>query len=188
MANAFVPNSEFMTSQALFNTKIKEQWPNYKIELDKLIEPILWIENSSKLIEVLNILKDEYEFDFLSDITAYDNEDEQDGQQRFILVYQLYSITHKTRIRIKCPIDIDTQAHSIVGVWPAANWLEREVYDMFGITFLDHPKMERILMDKRFTGYPLRKEYPIKLRESFSDNVKINLPLNNLSTSKNLEQ
>ncbi len=175
MANANVPNSEFITAQVLLNTQLKEKWPTLKLEIDKLGEPILWCENSTAVLETLIELKSNYTFDYLSDITAYDNEDGIDGEKRFILVYQIYSLTNRTRIRIKCAVEMDEEAQSIVGVWPAADWLEREVYDMFGIKFKDHPNMVRIMMDDRFTGFPLRKEYPIKLREPFSDNMKINL-------------
>lgn len=175
MANAYVSNSEFLKAQILFNATLKEQWKSSKMDLDKLEEPVLWCDSSDDVVEVILKLRNEFAFDFLSDVTAYDNEDEIDGAKRFVLVYQLYSITNKTRIRIKCLIDIHQEAQSIIKFWPAANWLEREVYDMYGIKFKDHPNMMRILMDERFTGHPLRKEYPIKLREPFSDNVKINL-------------
>lgn len=175
MANANVPNSLFITTQALLNEQLKQKWPSIKLEIDKLNEPILWCESPSSILELISQLRSNFAFDFLSDVTAYDNEDEIDGAKRFILVYQFYSITHKTRIRLKCAVAMDAEAQSIVSLWPAANWLEREVFDMYGIKFKGHPNMIRILMDERFTGFPLRKEYPIKLREPFADNVKISL-------------
>lgn len=177
MANANVPNSEFITSQQKFNADLKVRWSDHKIEIDKLDEPIFWLTSPFEVLEIIAILKQEFAFDFLSDVTAYDNEDQIDGDKRFVLVYQLYSIAHKTRIRLKCLVDLDQQAQSIISLWPAANWLEREVFDMYGITFKDHPNLKRILMDERFVGHPLRKEFPIKYREPFADNVRIDLPL-----------
>jgi len=172
-----IPHAGFVSAQQNFNAQIKEQFQQYKTEIDKLSEIILWLNTPEEILDVLQILKKDHAFDFLSDVTAYDNEDQEDGDKRFVIVYQLYSITHKVRIRIKVLVDIDQQAQSIVSVWPAANWLEREVFDMYGITFKDHPNLKRILMDERFTGHPLRKEFPIKFREPFADNVRINLPM-----------
>ncbi len=175
MANANIPNSEFITAQNTFNEQLKAKYSSLKVEIDKLGEPILWLDTPTSVLEILEELRLNFAFDFLSDVTAYDNEDEIDGAKRFILVYQFYSLDNKTRIRLKCPVAIDEEAQSIVAAWPAANWLEREVFDMYGIKFKDHPNMVRIMMDDRFTGFPLRKEYPIKLREPFADNMKITL-------------
>jgi NADH-quinone oxidoreductase subunit C len=177
VANSNVVNAEFISAQKIFNAQIKERFTSHKTEEDKLEEIILWLKSPEEILEIIKILKQEFTFDFLSDITAYDNEDQEDGDKRFVVVYQIYSISKKIRIRIKCLVGIDEAAQSIVGLWPAANWLEREVYDMYGIHFKDHPNMKRILMDERFVGHPLRKEFPIKFREPFADNVRINLPL-----------
>ena len=121
------------------------------------------------------MLDESTKVDFLSDLTAYDNEDGEDGDKRFVLVYNLYSTELHTRIRVKCLVGITEQANSIVDLFLGANWLEREVYDMYGITFKNHPNMRRILMDERFAGHPLRKEYPIKQRQPFSDNIRLHL-------------
>ena len=124
------------------------------------------------------MVDDVFKMDFLSDLTAYDNKDHEDGQKRFVLVYQQYSTTLHVRVRIKCLLNEDEQALTITDVFTGANWLEREVFDMFGITFKGHPNMRRILMDERFTGHPLRKEYPIKQREPFQDNIAFHLGAN----------
>jgi len=151
---------------------------NVKIESDKAKEPILWASSSDELLKILDILKSNsiFQFDFLSDITAYDNVDKKDGPKRFVLVYQLFSTIFHTRMRVKIQVDTHESVSSLVNLWPSANWAEREVFDMYGITFLGHPNLKRILMDDRFTGFPLRKEYPIKQREPFSTNVEIFLP------------
>lgn len=164
-------------NNAELNLKLNERFSKLKISKDTLGENVLWCEKPGDILELLGQLGREFNFTYLSDLTAYDNSDNKDGDKRFIVVYQLYSLESKLRLRIKCGVDIDEHATSITTLMPAANWLEREVFDMYGIHFDGHPNLERILMDKRFTGHPLRKEYPIKLREPFADNVKINLPL-----------
>lgn len=188
MANSHVPNSAFISAQQVFNAQIKDCFSTtHHLEEDTLEEIILWLKHPSEIIEKLKMLRSEFSFDFLSDITAYDNEDQADGDKRFVLVYQLYSISKKIRIRLKSLVDLNETAQSITSIWPAANWLEREVFDMYGITFKDHPNMTRILMDERFVGHPLRKEFPIKFREPFADNVKISVPLQSDSNSINRE-
>ncbi len=150
---------------------LQQAFPNFRIEQDKAGEVVLWIPTTSDLIPTLQRVKDDREFDLnlLSDITAYDNIDHKDGPLRFILVYQLYSIAKHHRLRIKLAIDEGVQAPTATGVWPAADWLERETFDMFGVRFAGHPDLRRILMDERFQGFPLRKEYDLKDRQPFPD-------------------
>jgi NADH-quinone oxidoreductase subunit C len=85
---------------------------------------------------------------------------------RFVVVYHFFSTTHKHRLRLVVPVaDADPRLDSLSDLWPAANWLEREVWDMFGIQFSGHPDMRRILMYEGFEGYPLRKDYPVNKRQ-----------------------
>jgi NADH-quinone oxidoreductase subunit C len=81
------------------------------------------------------------------------------GQSRFVVVYHLFSMVHKHRLRLLAEVD------SVTPLWPAANWLEREVWDMFGIRFRGHPDLKRILMYEGFEGHPLRKDYPVRKRQ-----------------------
>lgn len=81
--------------------------------------------------------------------------------KRFDVVYHLLSLHRNQRIRVKIETDEATPVPSAVGVWPAANWFEREAFDMYGIQFSDHPDLRRILTDYGFTGYPLRKDFPL---------------------------
>ena len=116
-------------------------------------------------LEILRRLRDEpaFAFNFLMDVTAVDYL----GQQpRFEVVYHLYSLTHnfRTRAKIRVP-EADPWVHSLVPLWKAANWLEREVWDMFGIRFLGHPDLRRILLYEEFVGHPLRKDYPVDKRQ-----------------------
>lgn len=88
------------------------------------------------------------------------------GQSRFAVVYHFYSTTHKHRLRLVVPVEEDVaQLDSLTALWPGANWLEREVWDMFGIRFRGHPDLKRILMYEGFEGHPLRKDYPVKKRQ-----------------------
>lgn len=160
------------------NEHIKSLLANYKIDFDKNNEPVIWLNQGSELHPIIRQLKQDnsVKIDRLSDLTAYDNIDELDGPKRFVVVYQLYSEDHGIRVRIKLPLNEEEVAPTIVDIWPAANWLERETYDLFGVKFLGHPDLRRIMLDERFEGHPLRKEYGLKERQQFADNLPISLP------------
>jgi NADH-quinone oxidoreductase subunit C len=107
-------------------------------------------------------------FDVLMDLTAVDYlkyPGREDGP-RFEVVYHLYSLAHNQRLRLKVRVDEDDAVvPSAVGLWPIADWLEREVWDMFGVRFEGHPNLRRLLMYESFVGHPLRKDYPINRRQ-----------------------
>src|SRR5436190_6940025 len=107
-------------------------------------------------IAVLEYLKLEADFDYLVDITAVDWPQR---PERFDVVYILYSFSRNTRVRVKTYIADGYKPETAVGVHLAANWLEREVFDMFGIEFAGHPDMRRMLLPEEWVGYPLRKDY-----------------------------
>jgi NADH-quinone oxidoreductase subunit C len=109
-------------------------------------------------ISVLEYLKLEADFDYLVDITAVDWPKRAD---RFDLIYIVYSFSRNERVRIKTFIPDGFKPETAVGVHLTANWLEREVFDMFGIEFAGHPDMRRILMPDEWQGHPLRKDYSI---------------------------
>ncbi len=100
------------------------------------------------------------EFDFLSDVTAVDWGLE--AEPRFEVVYHLYSIKHRHRIRMKVPVAEGTGVPTVSKIWKTANWHERETYDMFGIRFDNHPDLRRILMPDDYEGHPLRKDFPLR--------------------------
>jgi NADH-quinone oxidoreductase subunit C len=118
-----------------------------------------------RILDVLRFLRDDpdLEFDMLMDVTAVDYL----GQEpRFELVYHLYASTVHHRVRIKARVsEADAEIDSAVSLWPSANWLEREVYDMYGIRFRDHPDLRRLLLYDEFEGHPLRKDYPKEKRQ-----------------------
>jgi NADH-quinone oxidoreductase subunit C len=98
-------------------------------------------------------------FDFCSDVTA---SDWPQRPQRFDVVYTLYSIRDRRRLRVKVRAAEREPVPSVCGIWPSANWLEREVYDMFGVALTGHPDLRRILMPEDWQGYPQRKDYPLE--------------------------
>ena len=110
------------------------------------------------VVPILEYLKLEADFDYLVDITAVDWPKR---PERFDLVYIVYSFPRNERVRIKTYIPDGYQPETAVGVHLTANWLEREVFDMFGIEFAGHPDLRRILMPEEWQGYPLRKDYSI---------------------------
>ena len=117
--------------------------------------------------EIMRFLRDDKRTDFkmLSDLTAVDRL-KLNIQPRFQMVYHLYSLRLKHRLRIKVNVsEKDLMVPSLVPVWPVANWFEREVWDMFGIRFSGHPNLKRILMYEEFKGHPLRKDYPVNARQ-----------------------
>jgi len=88
------------------------------------------------------------------------------GEVRFVVVYHFYSLEHKHRLRLLVPVEeAETELDSLTSLWPGADWLEREVWDMFGLRFRGHPDLKRILMYKEFKGHPLRKDYPVNKRQ-----------------------
>lgn len=116
--------------------------------------------NAADLREVAKFCRDELAFDYLVDITSIDNFGE---EPRFELVYELYSMTLAVHLRLKCAISEDTaEAPTIHDIWPTANWHEREIFDMMGIKFANHPDLRRILMWDGYPYYPLRKEFPVE--------------------------
>jgi len=107
-------------------------------------------------------------FDLLVDVTAVDYlkfPGREDGP-RFEVVYHLYSTGHNHRVRLKVRVEEDdARLPTAIGLWPIADWLEREVWDMFGIRFEGHPDLRRLLLYEEFVGHPLRKDYPINRRQ-----------------------
>jgi NADH-quinone oxidoreductase subunit C len=122
------------------------------------------------LVEALRFCRDEpaLAFDMLTDLTAADYlkyPGREDGP-RFEVVYQLYSLQYNHRLRLKiCVDEDDAVVPTAVPLWPIANWLEREVWDMFGIRFEGHPDRRRLLLYEEFVGHPLRKDYPVNRRQ-----------------------
>ena len=133
-----------------FGDGIQEAWIDRK-------QAIL-VVGAAQLLEVAQYSRDEEKFDYLVDLTAVDWPKR---EKRFDLVLILYSFEKNERLRLKVFLADGEPASSVVSVWPTSNWLEREVYDMFGIGFTGHPNLTRLLLPEEWVGFPLRKDYDI---------------------------
>jgi len=122
------------------------------VERDKILDVLTWLRDDSEL-----------EYDMLTDLTAVDY---LPRTPRFEVVYHMYSPTKHHRVRLKVRIEEgDAALASAVSLYPSANWMEREVWDLYGIRFDGHPDLRRILLYEEFEGHPLRKDYPKERRQ-----------------------
>jgi NADH-quinone oxidoreductase subunit C len=120
---------------------------------------------AERLFEVLKCLKEECGFDMLVDITAVDYLHYPGARDRYGVVYALRNMATDDRVIVKTHINDPAPClPTVYPLWKGADWMEREVYDMFGIVFEGHPDLRRILMPEEFTAYPLRKDYPLRGR------------------------
>jgi NADH-quinone oxidoreductase subunit C len=119
-----------------------------------------------RIVEVCDTLKRDNKtpFNYLSDLTCVHFPDQEDAP--FEVVYNLYSIPANERVRLKVSVSDTEGVESVTGVWPTANWMEREVYDLFGVRFNNHPDLRRLLLPEDWEGHPFRKEYPLEFMEN----------------------
>ena len=117
-----------------------------------------------QIVAICNFLKDDSEtsFNYLSDLTCVHYPDKKEAP--FVVLYNLYSISRNERVRLK--VHTAGSVDSVTSVWPAANWLEREVFDLFGVQFSNHPDLRRLLLPPDWEGYPLRKDFPLEFIEN----------------------
>jgi NADH-quinone oxidoreductase subunit C len=141
--------------KARFGDAIREAWLDRK-------QAILVID-AARLVEITVYSRDEEKFNYLSDLTAVDWPKR---EKRFDLVLNLYSFPKNERLRLKVHVGDGERVPSVADVWTTANWLEREVYDMFGIIFAGHPNLTRILLPEEWQGFPLRKDYDILTQDT----------------------
>ena len=135
-------------------------------------DPVEFIDQLSirveraKIVEVCDFLKrdEKTPFDYLSDLTCVHFPDQKETP--FEVVYNLYSIPENERVRLKVATSEAAAVESVTGVWPAANWMEREVFDLFGIRFSNHPDLRRLLLPPDWQGHPLRKDFPLEFIEN----------------------
>ena len=114
---------------------------------------------TANIASVCGFLKHDQGFVRLSSLTAVDR---YPAEPRFEVVYHLHSFQPRRRIRLKCRVRGDNpEIESVTGVWRGANWYEREVFDLFGVRFLNHPDLRRIMLPETWEGHPLRKDYPV---------------------------
>ena len=118
------------------------------------------VVEAAQIVRILTFLRDDpaWEFKILVDLCGVDWPER---AKRFDVVYHLLSLSKNRRLRVKVETDERTPVPSVVSVYPAANWFERETFDMYGVVFAEHPDLRRILTDYGFSGYPLRKDFPL---------------------------
>lgn len=146
----------------LVRSKLSSQLLSAELDLNTVVAVV----KPDGLYDFLRLAKtdSELKFDMLLSVTAVDWLDQKD--ERFEIVYHLLSIKKLHRLRIKSPVsETSPEVQSVVDLWPGANFMEREVFDMFGINFKNHPDQRRILMYDEFVGYPLRKDYPVQAKQ-----------------------
>ena len=142
---------------------LNEKFPGDLVESYKFVGTRQFVIKKDRVTEVLSFFRrNEIEaFDFLSDETATHWPD----TQEFELVYVLFSFDTNERVIVKARTKEWETIESIVAIWPGANWLEREIYDMYGVRFVNHPDLKRILLPEDWVGFPLRKDYNLRLQD-----------------------
>lgn len=129
--------------------------------VEEFSDDLIITVKKNDIVRVCEFLRDddELKFDSLRDVCGVDHYRPED---RFEVVYNIYSLRHHLRVLLKVRLDeADLSIPTVTTVWPAANWLERETYDMYGIIFKGHPDLRRIYMPEEFEYFPLRKEFPL---------------------------
>ena len=144
--------------------KLKDQFGEAIGEALEFLGQLSVTVAGTRIVEICDFLKRDAEtpFDYLSDLTCVHYPDRRDAP--FEIVYNLFSIHSNERIRLK--VRTSETVDSVTSVWPAANWLEREVFDLFGIRFNNHPDLRRLLLPPDWEGYPLRKDFPLEFVEN----------------------
>ena len=146
--------------------KLKAKFDGAVLEAVEFIGQVSIRVAPDHIAEVCNFLRDDADarFNYLSDLTCVHYPMEAAGPLE--VVYNLYSISRNERVRLKVALAEGANVDSVTEVWPAANWMEREVYDLFGVTFRNHPDLRRILLPPDWEGHPLRKDYPLEFIEN----------------------
>lgn len=151
--------------------RLKAQFPDAVEAVVRRLGETTVVVKAEALPDVARWLRDELGFEVCVDITAVDY---LPREPRFEVVYHLLSVSRRQRLRLKVPVGgKKPKVPTVTGVWPGANFYEREVYDMFGIEFEGHPNLKRILMPEDWDGHPLRKDYPLGYEPvQFTHNVE----------------
>jgi NADH-quinone oxidoreductase subunit C len=147
------------TELPAFITGLQAAVPESVTQISLYVGDWTVIVPAEKLLDVGRFLRDTAGFDFCSDVTA---SDWPTRPQRFDVIYCLFSTRQRVRVRVKVRAAEAEPVPSVTGLWPSANWLEREVYDLFGVNITGHPNRKRILMPDDWQGHPQRKDYPLE--------------------------
>ncbi len=151
-------------TESLVLQRLREQFGEALLEVKVWRNETTVVLAPQDLVRVCRFLRDDPDlaFDFLSDVTGVDRLKLPQALPRFEVVYHLYSLQYRRRLRLKVRVDEGQAVPTVTGVWETATWHEREVYDMFGVPFEGHPDLRRILMPDDWEGHPLRKDYPVE--------------------------
>jgi NADH-quinone oxidoreductase subunit C len=142
---------QYKFSDSILKTDIFRNQITVCVRRERLLDGMFFLKNDPDFL-----------FDFLVDVTAIDYLNK-DKSPRFHVVYNLRSMKFGKRLRIKVPVpENDCRVESVVSIWNSANWMERETFEMYGITFDHHPDMRKLLMPEAFKDFPLRKDYPLR--------------------------
>jgi NADH-quinone oxidoreductase subunit C len=145
--------------------RLRERFGAAGFEASRFRENVRFDVPPDGLRATLDFLKNECGFDYLAELTAADLLEYPDARHRFRVLYILVNCASGERVNVRTHVDEPAPAlPSMCSLWQGANWLEREVFDMFGIRFEGHPNLKRILMPDEFTAFPLRKDYPLRGR------------------------
>ena len=137
---------------------IDQRFPGVILEATESSGDVTLVIDPAALLSISEHLKSDFSFEQLSGVTGLDWWPK---KPRFEVVYFLHSIRNRNRLRLKLRVDEHEPVDSVTHIWRAANWYEREVFDLFGIPFSNHPNLERIMMPADWEGHPLRKDYPV---------------------------
>jgi NADH-quinone oxidoreductase subunit C len=166
--------------------KIKENFPDDVVEVTNFRNQVSVIVKKDRILKICGYLHDEPTlcFDHLQDLCGVDYHGKK--EPRFEVVYNLYSVRYRHKIRLRAQVPADAPSiKTVTSIWAGANWHERECFDMFGIIFKEHPDPRRILLPEDWEGHPLRKDYPLKgpeLEKDWPGFVEV------LNRSKELEE
>jgi len=145
--------------------KVRERFAADGLTVSQFRDNTRLLVPAARAFELLKTLKNEYGFDMLVDLTAVDYLHYPDAVDRFGVVYAVLNLANGERLYVKTMLnEPELELPSVFSLWKGADWMEREVFDMYGIRFAGHPNLRRILMPEEFVAHPLRKDYPLRGR------------------------
>jgi NADH-quinone oxidoreductase subunit C len=150
-----------MNLKELIPQKLKENFSDIDFDVSDYKDELTIKLDKKRIVDVCRFLKEDrdLQFNYCSDVTAVDWAKR---KNRFIVVYNIFSLKNNFRLRLKADVDeTDCSIDSVSSIWAAANWQERETYDMYGIKFNNHPDLRRMYMPEEFEHHPLRKDFPL---------------------------
>lgn len=154
-------NTETARHDALVEA-VGKKFGDSVLDVDRSYDDLVFVVDKSAAHDVLASLKNDHGFNLLLDIAGIDLLNIEERRERFEVEYILYAIEADTRARVRVPVpESDLDVPTATDLWQSANWAEREAWEMFGVNFVGHPCLKRLLTHHEFKGHPLRKDYPV---------------------------